>query len=53
MTGARDLIGVRHRLWNAWSQAGVWTTAIVVGHPFAKDPPELSLVHGEQPIQTR
>lgn len=52
ITGARDLIRVRDRLWNAWSEAGVWATAIVVGHPFAKDQAEMSLVNGDQPIQT-
>ena len=52
MTGGRELIRVGHRLWNARSQAGVWTTSIVVGHPFTKNAPEMSLVHRDQPIET-
>jgi hypothetical protein len=45
MTGGRELIRVGHRLWNPRSQAGVWTTSIVVGHPFTKGAPEMRLVH--------
>ena len=52
MTGGRELIRVGHRLWNARSQAGVWTTSIVVGHPFTKGAPEMGLVHRDQPIET-
>ena len=52
MTGGRELIPVGHRLWNARSQAGVWTTSIVVGHPFTKHPSEMGLVHRDQPIET-
>ena len=45
MTAGRELIRVGHRLWNARSQAGVWTTSIVVGYPFTKSAPEMGLVH--------
>src|SRR3954451_7875382 len=52
MTDAHGLIRVGHWLGNARSQAGVWTTAIVVGRPFTKDASEMSLVHRDQPIET-
>ena len=37
MTGGYELIRFGQRMWNARSQAGVWTTSVIVGHPFAKD----------------
>ena len=52
MTGGHRLISVRKRLWKARSQAGMWTTSIVVGHPFTKGPSEMGLVHRDQPIET-
>src|SRR4051812_43927994 len=52
MTDGRERIRVGHRLGNAGAQAGVWTTSIVVGHPFTKGPPEMGLVHRDQPIET-
>ena len=40
MTGGYELIRFGQRMWNARSQAGVWTTSVIVGHPFAKDQSE-------------
>jgi hypothetical protein len=47
-----QLAEVRHRIGNPRSQAGVGTTPIVVGHPFTKDPSEMSLVDGDEPVET-
>jgi hypothetical protein len=52
MTGGHELIRFGQRMWNPRSQAGVWTTSVIVGHPFAKDPSEMCLVHRDQPIET-
>jgi hypothetical protein len=37
---------------NPRSQAGGWTTAVMVGYPFAKDRSEVSLVDRDRPVQT-
>jgi hypothetical protein len=52
MPGGHELIRVGQRMWNARSQAGVWTTSVIVRHPFTKGPSEMFLVHGDQPIET-
>ena len=52
MTGGHELIRFGQRMWNARSQAGVWTTSVIVRHPFAKDPSEMCLVNRDQPIET-
>jgi hypothetical protein len=46
-----DISWVDSRIGNPWSQAGVRTTPVVLGHPFAKDPSEMSLVEWDQPVQ--
>ena len=52
MTGGHELIRFGQPMWNARSQAGVWTTSVIVGHPFAKNPSEMCLVNRDQPIET-
>ena len=52
MPGEHELIRVGRRMWNARSQAGVWTTSVIVLHPFTKDPSEVFLVQRDQPIET-
>jgi hypothetical protein len=44
MPGGHELIRVGQRMWNARSQAGVWTTSVIVRHPFTKGPSEMFLV---------
>jgi hypothetical protein len=52
MTDGHALIRLGQRMWNTRSQAGVWTTSVVVGHPFTKDSSEMCLMHRDQPVET-
>jgi hypothetical protein len=51
MSGGNQLIGVRKRLWNARSQAGVWTTSIVVGH--IRSSPQVGFSYAIRTMQTQ
>ena len=44
VTGGHDVVVVGRRIGNARSQAGVWATPIIAGHPFGKDPSEMVFV---------
>jgi hypothetical protein len=52
MTRGQELVAFGQWIGDAGSQTGVWATAVIVGRPFAKDPPEMFLVDQDQPIQT-
>jgi hypothetical protein len=52
MAGGRELVGFVQRIGNPGSQAGMWAAPVIVDHPVAKNPSEMSLVNGDQPVQT-
>ena len=52
MTRGRDLLPFGQRIGNPGPQAGMWAAPVIVGHPFAKNPSEMSLMDGDQPVQT-
>ena len=53
MTGGHGLLPFGQRIWNPWPQTGMWTAPITVGDPVVKNRSEMSLVDGDQPVQTR
>jgi hypothetical protein len=50
MAVCRELGQFGQRTGNPGSQTGMGTTPVVVTHPFAKDPSEMSLKDGDQPV---
>ncbi len=52
MPGGPRLVRRQWRFWQAGAQTGMRAPAIVVRYPCAKDPSEMSLVEGDQPVQT-
>jgi len=52
MTGGHELVPFGQGLGDPGSQAGMWTTPVMVGYPFAKDRSEMCLVDRDQPIET-
>jgi hypothetical protein len=52
MTGGHGLLPFGQGIGNSGPQTGMWTAPIVVGDPFAKNRSEMSLVDGNQPVQT-
>jgi hypothetical protein len=47
MTGGRGLVAFGQRIGNPGSQAGMWAAPVIVDHPVAKNPSEMSLVDGD------
>ena len=52
MTGGHELVAFEQWIGNPGSEAGVWPTPVIVGHPCAKDQSKMSLVDRDQPVQT-
>jgi hypothetical protein len=42
---------IERHVGNAWTEAGVWSTMVVVKHPFLQDGPEMPFIQQDQPIQ--
>src|SRR5215475_15012544 len=39
------------KIWNAWPQAGVWASLIVVGNPLPQDRSKMLLIEGDHVVQ--
>jgi hypothetical protein len=46
----RELLA--RRVWNAGTEAGMWSPMVVVNHPLPHDEPKMPFVEHDQPIQT-
>ena len=52
MAGRRQRVEFGDRIRNPRAQTGVGTTADIVSDPLTNNPSEMSLVHGDEPVET-